>query len=193
VVVYDDDLGTLGNQPYPDAGPEVPLKVVPATAATVDLTLGGLPWPVPWPDSPPSIAPDEALTITENPAIDAGGDPVPPYPYGPSLDFTPVTGLDPGGKFPFGFYCDAQTVTGWFDVTPQAPDFDLTVANPDFLGGGYLAQHYDVNLDVMDSYMAIWRSILSVVFWIGGVYYVATRLLGFNAGGDVGAAVDDVL
>lgn len=114
----------------------------------------------------------------------------PPPPSG--VDFGPLTALDPGCKFPYGFVCYAQEVTGWFNVTPDAPVFNIAITVPALAGGGTL-NYGPVDLAVIDSYMTVWRTLLSIVLWIGAVYFVATRFLGFQAGGDPGEALDDVL
>jgi hypothetical protein len=41
--------------------------------------------------------------------------------------------------------------------------------------------------------MAIIRSLISVALWVGAVYFLASRLLGFTAGGDPAAAADEAL
>lgn len=157
-----------------------------------------------WPISTVQIGIDWSVEFFTNPAnaptpsesLPAPGTPVPPEappvseppfvpPPGP-LDFTPITDIDWGCKFPFGFItCYAVYVTDTFDVSADAPRFDF---NLDQLGIG----HYIVDLNVMDEYMAIWRAILTVAIWVGAVYWVAANLLGFKAAGDPGAAVDDV-
>jgi len=83
-------------------------------------------------------------------------------------------------------------VTEWFYVPPEAPVFSFTIPDVAVLGTTYtVAAPYEVDLDVMSGYMAIIRSLMSVAMWIGAVYWLAVRLLGFNAGGDPGEAVDD--
>jgi hypothetical protein len=136
----------------------------------------------------PETAPDVTPDGTEN-APPSDTNPLPPGEgaVGP-IDFGPLQRLDFGCKFPFGFInCYALGVTGWFDVPTKAPEFDLRLACPTICD----ELRYDVNLDVMDPYMVIWRSLLSVVIWVGAIYYVASRFLGFGAGGDPGAAIDD--
>jgi hypothetical protein len=65
----------------------------------------------------------------------------------------------------------------------------MTVNIPALAGGGTLP--YDVDLNIMDDYMAIWRTLLSIVMWVGAVYIIATRMLGLNSAGDPGEALDD--
>jgi hypothetical protein len=111
------------------------------------------------------------------------------------IDFGPVSGIDWGCKFPYGFItCYAKGVTEWFDVTPRAPEFDLAI--PDVTLGGttyHVVPHWDVDLSVMDPYMAILRTLLTVVVWVGAVYFVASRFLGFHAAGNPGDAADDAM
>lgn len=152
-------------------------------ARRYNATTGELEWPN---NSPIINAADTAITLHAIPGTPADG-------IG-GIDFSPISDLDPGCKFPYGFICYAQDVNAWFDVTPTAPRFDLPVHGLTASGSTVtLGNHYDVNLNVMDDYMEIWRSLLSVVIWIGAVYILATRLLGFKAGGDPGEAMDDVL
>lgn len=147
--------------------------------------------PLHWPGTDPSIDTDVDITVRYNPdtatpaPTDTGGS--------GGIDFTPITGIDFGCKFPFGFVCYAADVTGWFSVTPAAPDFDMTLPSVTVAGQTYdVGTHYDVNLNVMDDYMVTFRTILAVVLWIGGVYMLATRFLGLQLG-DPGEAIDDGL
>ena len=181
---------TSDSMAYPGGSPALQLQPGTVTAITVGTTTvtlydpaTGL--PEAWPLNPPEITTsDEPISIQQVPpgyvpvATPGGGITVPP------LNFS--------CQFPFGFICWAQDVTGWFNVAPQAPDFDFVI--PDVTVGGHtyhVGSHYDVNLDVMDSYMSVFRSILSVVIWVGGIYWLAVRLLGFHPGGDPGEAIDD--
>jgi hypothetical protein len=146
-----------------------------------------------WPDNPPHIASattpialkDKPLTSVLPPPSGGGG--------GGGLDFSPITDLDPGCKFPYGLFCYAQDVTGWFDVSPDAPEFNFTI-NGGEIGGHAISGGggYDVDLGDtgLDDYMAIWRMLLSIALWVGAVWMLASRLLGLNLG-DPGEAVDD--
>lgn len=138
---------------------------------------------------------DATIQIRHNPATasevptEGGG-----VPDAPALDFSPITEIDWGCKFPVGFVCYAIDVSEWFNVTPDAPVFalgDVCVTPP--AGGELCAGPYTVDLNVMDDYMSLLRSLMSVALWIGTVYLLATRLLGFRAGGDPGEAVDEGL
>jgi hypothetical protein len=178
--------------------------VVPATGGTT-TTLD----PLAWPATVPTVQPTAAITIRYNsstapeaptgtPASGAGATPVTvpetTIPAAGALDFTPVTDLDPGCSFPFGLICYAQDVTGWFNVTPDAPVFpwpnpEIEVLGTAYGGGG----DGEVDLNVMDGYMSTLRTLISVVLWIGAVYWLAASLLGFRAGGDPGEAADEAL
>ena len=57
--------------------------------------------------------------------------------------------------------------------------------------GTYDLGHYAVDLEVLDPYMAIIRTILTWCIWIGGLWWFGSRLLGFRETGDPGQAVDD--
>lgn len=185
---------TAETNDVPGAGP-LGITRVQVGAGTVVELWTPLPWDgvsaeptaVAWPDNPPLVeTADEGITLRVNSAA------APPLPGRGGLDFTPITGVDFGCKFPYGFICYAQQVTAWFDVAPSAPVFDMKIGNPDLNGGGFLAQHYRVDLSVMDDWMATWRTILSVVIWVGAVYVLATRLLGLQLG-DPGEAIDDAM
>jgi hypothetical protein len=165
-------------------------------------------------------APGTTVTVQANP-VTASGDPV-PYPPGdpndpgtstpppspiipipggggtcncPAFDFTPLTGLALGSKFPFGVFAYASGIIGEFNVEPHAPDFAFTAPSL----GGNATGAYDVNLGSprmvsagFDQYMGWWRTLLSFAMWIGAIYWVGTRLIGFGAAGDPAAAMDDV-
>lgn len=147
------------------------------------------------------IDPTTPITITENPpdmpTIDTGtsGCNCPP------IDFSPLTGMGLGSKFPFGVFTYAASIIGNFNVTPHAPDFALNAVATG-IGGTNLNSPYDVNLGdqtagrvgaSLNTYMGWWRELLSFCMWIGAIYWVGTRLLGFNAGGDPGAGMDEIL
>lgn len=142
-----------------------------------------------WPAQSPRFHRDTAIRLVVNPA--EGVD----VPGGESeLDFTPLTELDPGCKFPYGFICYATEVTGWFDVSADAPVFSFDVNDVETPVGTFdLGTYGPVDLNVMDAWASLWRALVTVVLWIGGVYWLAVSLLGFRAGGDPGEALDDVL
>lgn len=167
----------------PGYGPHAVTRVVnDATGEVYD--------PLNWPTTDPRISNGAPLTVRYNsdtaaPAPTEGATPG-------ALDFTPLTSIDFGCKFPYGLFCYAADVTGWFDVTPTAPDFAFTIPgfNVGGTGLGPTSYSYDVSLDNMSGYMATIRSILAVVLWVGAVWFLASRLLGFQAG-DPGEAIDD--
>lgn len=181
----------------PRMGPDAPITAaIPAIGpipATVARTPGS------WPTPGPRILPDTDITFTKNPTTYA---PVPPGEIPPAtgapdgvIDFSPITDIDPGCKFPYGFICYAIDVTEWFNVAPVAPVFSFDIPAVTVAGTTYDCEcdYGPVDLAVLDDYMAIIRSLMSVVMWIGAVYWLAVRLLGFNAGGDPGEAVDEGL
>jgi hypothetical protein len=177
---------------YPAGTPAMQLQ--PGTITSVSITTGTGVVTVPiydpltglaahWPLNPPKIETvTSPVTIQQVPAtyVPAGGGGI----HMPTISF--------GCQFPFGFICWAQDVTGWFNVPAQAPEFNFVIPDQTVAGHTYhVGSHYDVNLNVMDSYMSTFRSILSVVIWVGGIYWLAVRLLGFNPGGDPGEAIDE--
>jgi hypothetical protein len=201
---------------------------VPVWNPVPDPTTNPIPDPAPWPNPAPSVRPDQPITVTVSPPDAApapipppgggppppppgpGGSPPPPPPPPPpptgQIDFTPLTNLDPGCKFPYGFICYAKDVTGWFNVTPEAPDFHIPVHVSAASVGVDWHGDYDVNLGAvgtdsgsltspasLNDYMAVMRLLESIAMWVGAVYLLATRLVGFKAGGDPGEAVDEAL
>src|SRR5262249_11540291 len=156
------------------------LTTIPAVRAGADLTL--------------YVNPASAPAVPAEPGEPGGGSD--PGSGDTAIDFSPITGLDFGCKFPFGLFCYAKDVTDWFRVTPVAPEFDFTfdhIAAPGgdvaIPGGG----DYDVALGGvpgLNDYMAIWRALLSIALWVGAVWMLASRLLGLQLG-DPGEAVDD--
>lgn len=197
-----------------DAGDAVP-EFGPSVVTQVNVTTGAetLTYPLldPWPDPPPTIATpgtDLDVTVVQNPSdapAPAPGtpgsaeDPVPgtaPLPGGgigpgdcscPPPDFTPITGIAYGEVFPFGVVTWAGGTLGAMTATADAPVFDFDFGH---LG---ITPHYVVDLEVLDTYMARIRTLLSWVMWVGAVWWAGTTMLGFRATGDPGAAVDDVI
>lgn len=184
IVAVDDSMGYPAGSPATQLAPGTVTKLTVGTT-TVNLYSPSTGQPVAWPLTPPQISTSTTpVTVTAVPATytpSAGGG-----IHMPTISFA--------CQFPFGFICWAQDVTAWFNVTPQAPNFDFTI--PDQTVGGHtyhVGSHYDVNLNIMDSYMSTFRSILSVVLWVGGIYWLAVKLLGFHPGGDPGEAIDEGL
>jgi len=149
------------------------------------------------------IEPGDNLTIYKNP------DTVPPVAVGgggftcscPPIDFTPLQGIGLGSKFPFGIFTYAAGIIGDFNVSPQAPDFNLT-AQATGVNGHNLSAPYDVNLgdtganrigNSLNTYMGYWRDLLSFAMWVGAIFFVGRKFLGYEGGGDPGEAVDEIL
>jgi hypothetical protein len=173
--------------------------------------------PTAWPRTAPQWNVNVNITVRYNPATtpEAPGDgeplppgggggtgtgvPVPPEgplgdwcPACPPVDFSPLTDADFGGSFPFGVVVWVGGLLGTLTTTADAPvfDFDYTETAAGSMGTFDLG-HYAVDLEVLDPYMSIIRTILSWVIWIGGVWWFGSRLLGFRETGDPGGAVDD--
>jgi hypothetical protein len=165
VLVYDPANGHLPTPEWPDNPPHVP-------TATTPITIRYKPPSSVW---PPDGGGSGSCDCTVEP-----------------LDFSPLSGITTGDSFPFGFIGFAGDVVGHFDVSPETPEFDFVI-NGGEIGGHAISGggDYNVSLDVMDTYMGWIRTLLSVILWIGAVYLLATRLLGFGAGGDPGEAADE--
>lgn len=176
------DVQTIYRAVWPVASIAL-LKTTPITFWKNPTTAAPAPTPGPQPGEEPPVNPP-------------GAPPLPPPPVG-NIDFSPITNINFGCKFPFGFICYAQQVTGWFNVDPTAPIFDFNIGTNDSLGS--LIGTHEFRVDMGDSrlgmngYMAILRDLESVVLWIGAVYLIATKLLGFGAAGDPGEAIDEAL
>jgi hypothetical protein len=214
-------LGTItlaenaGVDVLPEFGPNVVTEVQVTTTTGTEL----YPLLDPWPEPPPTLAvpgTTTEVTIEYNPDTapapgpdDPGGanDPPPgnaPPPGGggtinvgdcscPAPDFSPITGIDYGDKFPFAVVTIAD---GLFGTTLYAPadapswSFDFT----SFEAGGfgpYDLGTYEVDLEVLDEYAALMRTLISWVIWIGGLWWFGSRLLGFHGTGDPGEVVDE--
>jgi hypothetical protein len=188
-------LGTavLNTVPDTDAdttlGPDALLRTHVTTVDTLTRTLGaGVPADYPS-TAPPRIAVDAPITF------DANSSDIPPVGAGgggsctcPPIDLSPLSAAHPSTKFPFGVFAYFSTVLGWLNVSPEAPSFDIHISAAI---GGHSMPNYAGNLSFLDSYMAIVRTLMSFALWVGAIWFVATRMLGFGAGGDVTEAADD--
>lgn len=168
----------------------VPAPGTTAVPTTVTPTIWiNEPQPEPSPGDCPDCTGDPT---TEPPEPEGGfGIPTPPPDSGDdccptnSVDLSPLS-IECADKFPCGLFAYAAAFLGNFDVTPQAPVFDLAVAG--------VGPHYVVDLGSvtgLNDYMALIRTVLSVCLWAGAVWWLASRLLKFDATGDPGAAVDE--
>jgi len=184
----------------PDTGPLGVVRLVvplgsPRTVTTLERKR--------WPSLSPKAHRDVPIDFERNPPGLPPAPPGPgpgcpgcPPPHGGGLDFTPITSLTFGCKFPFGLFCYAADVTGWFNVTAVPPCFDLTVPSVTVAGHTYFSDlHYVVDMGGSDmgafnTYMGWMRTIIAWGMTIGTVYYVAGKLLGFDAAGDVAGATD---
>jgi hypothetical protein len=186
----------------------VPSSITIETLTATPLTVG------PGEVDPSGITPQTGTTVdpTTTTVTVPVGNSAAPYPPGdptappiggglpssgcncPGLDLTPLTSLSVGGKFPFGIFAYAAAMIGQFDVTAHAPDFNIATAAP----SGYTVSHYDVNLGDptrmgwLDTYMGYWRTLLSIVLWVGAIWLVGSRFLGIETG-DPGGATDELL
>lgn len=105
-----------------------------------------------------------------------------------ALNLDPITSQSYGDSFPFGVFTMAAGIIGAFNVSPDAPSWTFDLSNVHLTEGDYA-----VDLQAFDPYMAIIRTLISWVLWIGAIWWLGTRLLGFKAGGDPQEAVDDAL
>lgn len=190
----------------PAVGPDAVSTVQvprPAGSATPVRTLSPATWPTPL----PRVKPDDPITFKKNPTT---SEPVPEPPGGTpaappggcggyltaSFNLTPLTQLDVGTRFPFGVFGYLYGIVEMFNVDPVTPSFDFQFdhigGNPGtpetpVPGGG----HYEHDLSVFDPYMATIRLLLAFMVWVGGLWWLATHLLGFKAAGDLGDGFDE--
>jgi hypothetical protein len=167
----------------PPAGTEAPTT----TAITLKLLLSpnGQPYPDPLPEA---VAPDDA-----NPpdTTSAGSVPQVPNDAGsctcPPIDFSPLQGLSLGSKFPFGAFTYVTTMLSDFDVSATAPSFDVNVTQSGTAAHHIVAPgHFSGTLSFLDPYMVWMRGIETFVLWLGAVWFVGAKILGFGAAGDLG-------
>jgi hypothetical protein len=184
----------------PRLGPDAPVRVR-VTTTTGTQTLVPFGWPLPL----PRIDPNANIQIDRNPADMAPAVDAPPVPGSgpdpgiggsagsgdcdcPAIDLTPLTQATPSDKFPFGVFTWLGDVLGVFHVSPVAPGFDIDVSAS---VGGVSMPHYEGDLSAFSGYMNTIRTMISWALWIGAVWFVGSRMLGFNAGGDLSEAADD--
>lgn len=194
--------GYLGTATYiteptdlPGYGPDAVTRVKYTASGTTHVLD-----PLSWPATNPSLASDIALTVRHNsstatPAPTDGGTGslwTPSTATPGDLNFTPLTSLSFGCKFPYGVFCYAATVNGWFDTSAIAPEFNFSIPKPHLPGSTASTLSYDVNMNSFDSYMSLIRDIESVVLWIGAVWMFCTRILGLQFG-DPGEAIDEAM
>jgi hypothetical protein len=200
------DLGWLGTatttvlSPALDGyGPDAVARVISTEAGTTRVLD-----PLRWPTTAPKLGINTNVTLRYNPSTapqaptqTGGGTSVllPPttVPGVPAVNFAPITSLNPGCKFPFGLICWAESVTGWFSVTADAPVFSFDLSGFSTPIGTVSLGTYAVDLNVMDAYMGMMRDLITVALWVGGVFWLARNLLGFGAGGDPAEAADEAL
>lgn len=189
----------------PSIGPEAVSKVgITGGSGTWRRSL----WPAEWPrvalDAPltiyhnPSTAPEVAPDPTDEENPPGGGTVFDPGGCEPWLtaepDFSPLTGLSFGDKFPFGLFSWVSGVLGAFNVAPDAPSWSIdvtvpaTAVSPATDLGDFTVDLGDVGID---GYMSTIRTVLSFVLWIGAVWYFATALLGIRTPGNPAEAIDE--
>lgn len=171
-------------------GPSSPVRITYTDNTGTQHVLD----PTSWPATAPSLPVDTPLSVTVNTAdavpvpSSSSGCPCPVH----NVDFGPLENLDLGSRFPFGAFAYATGFLGQFNVSPTAPSFDISVGGAN-VGGAHISApgHYAGTLSFFDSWMSWWRTIMSVLIWLSAVWFVATRLLGFKAGGDPSDAMDE--
>jgi hypothetical protein len=215
-------LGWLGAltvaSPVSDAssplwGPLAPrlVRVRPGTGTEEALTMPGWapvgyagPAATDWPDNPPTVGLNDPVEITPNIStadpvdtdtatppvgLDAGGSlgSCVHSDYG-SIDVSPITAFDYGSKFPFGVFGWVSDQWDAINVSAVAPAWSIPVYGAD----GWTAD-YDIDLAPFSPYMAIMRTVLAWVMWVGSLWFIATSFLGIRGSGNPADAIDDYL
>lgn len=149
-----------------------------------------------WPATSPTVTTNVTSIVVEDvPQGYSPGTPPPPGSGASGIDMSPLTGMGFGCNFPFGVLCWINGAVSAFSATPVAPSIDWTIPNVDMgsLGTLTMGQHYKVDLGQtsMDTYMGWIRDIESFVLWAGAIWYVGSRLLGIQGGGDPSVSVDE--
>ena len=169
----------------PDVGPSAPVRITftPPGASTA-TTIGPVQWKAPgWSDNLPQIGPETPMTIDINPP-DA-----PPVPTGsggggggtlgactcPPIDFSPITSVSYGTKFPFGVF-------GWLSTsfaamtTEGARPVSFSLPLP---GGG--TQTVDLSSSAWETtYRPIVFPILEFLMTLAAVWFIAFKILGIG-------------
>jgi hypothetical protein len=160
--------------------------------------------PLPYPkDDPndPQAQPVNPNDPAPTPEPTRPGDPTTPGSGGsgtcncPPPNFTPLTSLQVGSKFPFGVFAYVTATYAIFNVQPVAPGFDIqSHAHGSVAGHGSTGDfpgEYKGDLTFLDGYMSTVRLLMSFALWIGALWFVGTRMLGFHMSGDLSEAADD--
>jgi len=173
----------------------------PNTVVRVEVVGGNTYARIGWPaGTGPEVETDAELRISYNPGtyapvqtdpaeggVGSGGG-CGPY-LEASVDFSPLTGIELGDKFPFGLFTWAGGILETFQADPVAPNWTIALPIPAVIGDDI---DYTVDLAVWDTYMEWFRTLISWVLWLGFVWYVATTFLGLRVGGNPAEAIDDV-
>lgn len=199
----------------PEFGPQVVTEIQVETSTGTEI----YPLLSPWPEPPPTLmvpGTSTEITVEYNPDTapqPAPGDPgsaddpppgnAPPPGGGgtitvgdcecPAPDFSPITNVGYGDKFPFGV---VGMVTGLLGTTlyssPDAPSFTFDFSDTSTPVGTYDLGEGTMDLNVLDPYASTMRTLTSWALWIGGLWWFGSRWFGFKGGGDPGEVVDEV-
>lgn len=176
----------------PARGPDSPVRVqAPAPAGgtrSIAVPLPGLDPPAQRVPNDPGTEITVYLNSPDMPPVDGGGGGCEPW-MSAEPDFTPITGLELGDKFPFGIFVWADELLDAFTTSAVAPGWDHPMPS----AGTHPVADYSWDLSFFDDYMNIWRQLLSFCLWIGAIWYIGTSLLGVRGAGDPGEAIDDVI
>jgi hypothetical protein len=177
----------------------------PDAVARVSYTVGTTTTvlaPLAWPAASPSLDKATNIVLRYNPSTAApaptagaggGTQIVAPEPYTPpgGLDFSPLTPVEACTKFPFGVVCwIADQLELLFLQPADAPSVSVTI--PAFDAGFAVIPAIPFAFDfgdakyagVFDTYISVVRSALAFLLWLGGLWFVGTRLLGVRGAPD---------
>jgi hypothetical protein len=188
-----DQTGTVEyTQPFGGVSVYPTVTVSTALYASPDGSPAPDPGADPAPDCGSSCpAPSSGTATTTDTGTQTTTDQAVPACNCPPLDFTPLQHLNYDNNFPFGVFGYVTSTLDLFDVSPTAPSFDISVPG---VGGAHPISapgHYAGDLGFLVSYMAIVRDLEAFALWIGGIWWIGGRFIGFHNGDDAMGAADD--
>lgn len=185
ITTTDDPMSYPANSPAAQLAPGsvTSVTVSGTTVALYDPATGA---PVPWPEPPPKVATATTpISVEKVPASWSGSGGVPAVTV-PSLSASPCD------KFPFGVFCWAETNVHTLLTAPTVcPNVSMTIPAQDAgaFGYSYHMAAYSFGWDfctttVFDGYIDTVRTVLAYLVWLGGIFYLGSRLLSIRGAPD---------
>jgi hypothetical protein len=173
-------------------GPNAPARItIPGTTVGTVRTLD----PLAWPSTLPTLSTTADIELRYNPSTSApipteggsGGTVVRPEPYDPPglIDFSPLTPDETCTKFPFGVVCWVADQLELMFLQPADPPA-MSATIPAFDSGFATIPAITFAWDfgdpryegTFDTYISVVRTALAFMLWLGGLWFLGTRLLG---------------